>query len=244
MLSPFFKNSTKRCPCHGFWILLCHVTKCCACHAKRNSEAESAAPATQKQHADLDTPPKYCACHAKRENDLPLWQFEASKRAFRARLPRICTRLTLRIEHFMRLFLINLFSQSFKTVTFCEASATFQGSHQMLRLPQLLTLRHVCAALPLRFIKKAFWTRDKMLCLPHKCTTPYCQVLRLPRKSHTLRLTRLWSIAPATQNAKTTSHLVTLKRQNEHFVRDFLQISHVKGTLPKHLQKLSPTAAN
>ena len=31
--------------------------------------------------------PKSCACHAKRENDLSPWKFEASKRAFRARLP-------------------------------------------------------------------------------------------------------------------------------------------------------------
>ena len=34
------------------------------------------------------------------------------------------------------------------------------------------------------------------------------------------------SRAPATQNAKMTSPLESLKRQNEHFVRDFLQISH------------------
>ena len=53
----------------------------------------------------------------------------------------------------MRVFLITSFSQSSKTMTFCQASATFQGSHQMLRLPRLLTLRHVCAALPLRFMK-------------------------------------------------------------------------------------------
>ena len=34
------------------------------------------------------------------------------------------------------------------------------------------------------------------------------------------------SRAPATRNAKMTFHLESLKRQNEHFVRDFLQISH------------------
>ena len=34
------------------------------------------------------------------------------------------------------------------------------------------------------------------------------------------------SLAPATQNAKMTSHLESLKRQNEHFVRDFFEISH------------------
>ena len=34
------------------------------------------------------------------------------------------------------------------------------------------------------------------------------------------------SLAPATQNAKMTSHLESLKCQNEHLVRDFLQIPH------------------
>ena len=38
-------------------------------------------------------------CHTKREN-LSLWDFEASKRAFRARLPRLFTRLKLRIDDF------------------------------------------------------------------------------------------------------------------------------------------------
>ena len=126
----------------------------------------------------------------------------------------------------MRVFLINLFSQSSKSITFCEASATFQGSHQMLRLPRGLPLCHVCAALPMRFMKKALWTRHKMLRLPRKRQTPRCKVLRLPRENDTLALTRFQSIAPVTQNAKMTSHLVTWKRQNEHFVRDFLQISH------------------
>ena len=148
-------------------------------------------PATRKRRADLDTPLKYCACHAKRENDLPSCEFEASKRAFRARLPRIFTRLKLRIDDFMRVFLINLFSQSSKNITFCEASASFQGSHQMLRLPRLLTLRHVRAAQPMRFMKKALSTRHKMLRLPRKCKTPHCKVLRLPRQSDTLILTRL-----------------------------------------------------
>ena len=116
MLSQFFKDITKCCPCHDFWLDLRHVTKCCACHEKQNAWAESAAPATRKQHADLDTPPKYCACHAKRKNDLPSCEFEAPKRAFRARLPRVFARLKLRIDDFMRVFLIKLFSQSSKKV--------------------------------------------------------------------------------------------------------------------------------
>ena len=40
--------------------------------------------------------PKSCACHAKRENDLSPWKFEASKRAFRARLP---PHLDLKTKH-------------------------------------------------------------------------------------------------------------------------------------------------
>ena len=118
--------------------------------------------------------------------------------------------------------------QSSKSSTFCEASASFQGSHQMLRLPRLLTLCHVCTALILRFMAKPLGTRHKMLRLPRKCKTPHCKVLRLPRENDALALTRFQSIAPVTQNAKMTSHLVTLKRQNEHFVRDFLQISHAE----------------
>ena len=144
----------------------------------------------------------------------------------------------------MRVFLINIFSQSSKSITFCEASASFQGSHQMLRLARLLPLCHVCAALTMRFIKKALSTRHKMLRLPRKCETPHCKVLRLPGENDTLALTRFQSITPVTQNAKMTSHLVTLKRQSEHFVRDFLQISHVRGNLPKHFRKLSRMAMN
>ena len=53
----------------------------------QNATLQSAAPATPKWHADIDTPLKSCACHAKHENDLPSGDFEASKRAFRARLP-------------------------------------------------------------------------------------------------------------------------------------------------------------
>ena len=44
--------------------------------------------------------------------------------------------------------------------------------------------------------------------------------------SSTFQSRSFQSLAPATQNAKMTSHLESLKRQNEHFVRYFLQISH------------------
>ena len=98
---------------------------------------------------------------------------------------------------------MKLFSQSSKNMIFCEASATFQGSHQMLRLPRLLTLCHVCAALTLRLPNAAPATRKRHACID--------------------------SNAPVTQNAKMTSHLVTLKRQTEHFVRDFLNFSDFAG---------------
>ena len=88
----------------------------------------------------------------------------------------------------------------------------FQTHHQMLSLPRFLTLPS---------------PRQKMLRLPLKCEMHEQKVLRLPRENDTLILTRLQSIAPATQNAKMTSHFETLKRQNEHFVRDVLEFSHV-----------------
>ena len=44
--------------------------------------------------------------------------------------------------------------------------------------------------------------------------------------SSTFQSRSFQSLAPATQNAKMTSHLESLKRQNEHFVRYFLQIAH------------------
>ena len=44
--------------------------------------------------------------------------------------------------------------------------------------------------------------------------------------SATFQARSFQSLAPATQNAKMTSHLESLKRQNEHFVRDFFEISH------------------
>ena len=58
----------------------------------QNVTLQSAAPATPKWHADIDTPLKYCTCHAKHENDLPSGDFEEPKRAFRARLPSNFTR--------------------------------------------------------------------------------------------------------------------------------------------------------
>ena len=53
----------------------------------RKATSQSAAPATKKQHACIDTLPKYCACHPKHENDLTFCDLGAPKQAFRARLP-------------------------------------------------------------------------------------------------------------------------------------------------------------
>ena len=39
-----------------------------------------------------------------------------------------------------------------KKYDFCEASATFQDTHELLRLPRYLKECHVCMSLPLRFV--------------------------------------------------------------------------------------------
>ena len=113
-----------------------------------------------------------------------------------------------------------------KKYDFCEASATFQDTHELLRLPRYLKRCHVCASLPMRFVEKAPSPRHKMLRLPGHRERPHHKVLRLPRKNDALALTRFQSIAPVTQNTKMTSHFVTWERQKEHFVRDFLHFSY------------------
>ena len=113
-----------------------------------------------------------------------------------------------------------------KKYDFCEASATFQDTHKLLRLPRYLKRCHVCASLPMRFVEIAPSPRHRMLRLPGHRERPHHKVLRLPQKNDALALTRFQSIAPVTQNTKMTSHFVTWGRQNEHFVRDFLHISY------------------
>ena len=73
---------------------------------------------------------------------------------------------------------------------FCTASATFQDTHQILRLPRLLTLCHVCATVTRRFMKNGLSPRDKMLRQPRHRERPHHKVLRLPQKNDTLALTR------------------------------------------------------
>ena len=112
---------------------------------------------------------------------------------------------------------------------FCEASASFHDTHQMLRLPRYLQGCHVRASLPLRCAQTAPSPHHQMLRLPRHRERPPHKVLRLPRKNDTLALTHCQSIAPVTQNTKMTSHFVIWNRQNEHFVRDFLHFSHFEG---------------
>ena len=98
----FSRQSPNAAPARTFDTVSCSRSPANAIHGKstlnasqnaapatqmQNATLQSAAPATQKWHADIDTPLKYCACHSKHENDLPSGDFEAPKRAFRARLP-------------------------------------------------------------------------------------------------------------------------------------------------------------
>ena len=90
----------------------------------------------------------------------------------------------------MRVFLINLFSHTSKSITFCEASASFQGGHQMLRLPRLLTLCHVRAALPMRFMKKdprVHFHGGVVHCQPW----PFCKCTTLKPKEWPLELRKI-----------------------------------------------------
>ena len=71
-----FTESTNNCGIQGAYLL-----------NARKATSQSAAPATKKRRACIDTLPKYCACHAKHENDLTFCDLGAPKRAFCARLP-------------------------------------------------------------------------------------------------------------------------------------------------------------
>ena len=144
----------------------------------------------------------------------------------------------------MRSFLIKLFSQSSKSITFCEDSASFQGSHQMLRLPRLLTLCHVCAALTLRFMVKT--TLDTS-----QNAAPATQ----------MQNAALQSAAPATRKRRACIDTLPkycachAKRENDLPSCDFEAPKRAfrarlpsnftcRGNLPKHLRKLSRMAVN
>ena len=142
-------------------------------------------------------------------NKLPKRAFRASflnfsrnklpKRAFRARLPQLFK------------------EQASKTSISCEASATFQAASFQNEHFVRCFRNFSSNKLP----KRAFRARLPQLFKQQASKTSIsCET------SLTFQARSFQSLAPATQNAKMTSHLESLKRQNEHFVRDFLQISH------------------
>ena len=121
------------------------------------------------------------------------------KRAFRARLPQLFKR------------------QASKTSISCEASATFQGT-SFQNEHFVRGFRNFSRN---KLPKRAFRARPPQLFKEQASKTSIsCEA------SATFQPRSFQSLAPATQNAKMTSHLESLKRQNEHFVRNFLQISH------------------
>ena len=121
------------------------------------------------------------------------------KRAFRARLPQLFK------------------EQSSKTSISCETSATFQATSFQNEHFVRGFLNFSKNNLP----KRAFRAR-----LPQPFKRQASKTSISCEASSTFQSRSFQSLAPATQNAKMTSHLESLKRQNEHFVRDFLQISH------------------
>ena len=121
------------------------------------------------------------------------------KRVFRARLPQLFKR------------------QASKMSISCEASATFQATS----FQNEYFVRDFRNFSRNKLPKRAFRARLPQLFKEQASKTSIsCEA------SSTFQSRSFQSLAPATQNAKMTSHLESLKRQNEHFVRDFLQISH------------------
>ena len=121
------------------------------------------------------------------------------KRAFRARLPQLFK------------------EQASKTSISCEASSTFQRT-SFQNKHFVRDFRNFSSD---KLPKRAFRARLPQLFKEQASKTSIsCEA------SSTFQSRSFQSLAPATQNAKMTSHLESLKRQNERFVRDFLQISH------------------
>ena len=156
------------------------------------------------------------------------------KRAFRARLPQLFK------------------EQASKTSISCEASSTFQGTsfqneHFRARLPQLFkeqaSKTSISCEASATFQATSFqnehfvrgfrnFSSDKLPKRAFRARLPQLFKEQASKTSisyeasSTFQSRSFQSLAPATQNAKMTSHLESLKRQNEHFVRYFLQISH------------------
>ena len=121
------------------------------------------------------------------------------KRAFRARFPQLFK------------------EQASKTSISCETSSTFQRTSFQNEYFVRDFRNFSSDKLP----KRAFRARLPQLFKEQASKTSISY-----EASSTFQSRSFQSLAPATQNAKMTSHLESLKRQNEHFVRDFLQISH------------------
>ena len=121
------------------------------------------------------------------------------KRAFRARLPQLFK------------------EQASKTSISCEASSTFQGTS----FQNEHFVRDFRNSSSDKLPKRAFRARLPQLFKEQASKTSISY-----EASSTFQSRSFQSLAPATQNAKMTSHLESLKRQNAHFVGYFLQISH------------------
>ena len=118
--------------------------------------------------------------------------------------------------------LANFTEEASKTSISCESSFIFHArSFQNERFVRDF-LHFSRQKLP----KRAFRAR-----LPKLFTAEASKTSISRKTSASFHRRSFQSIAPATQKANATSDLETLKRQNEHFVRDFRQISCKK--LPK-----------
>ena len=109
-------------------------------------------------------------------------------------------------RRFRASFLIKPFLQSSKSMTFAKLPPLFRTLTKCCACHDICRGCHVCPSLPLRFVETAPSPRHKMLRRPRHRERPPQKVRCLPRKNDALALTRFQSIAPVTQNAKTTSH--------------------------------------
>ena len=149
------------------------------------------------------------------------------KRAFRARLLQLFKEQASKT--------LQLAS---KTSISCEASSTFQATsfqkehfvRGFLNFSKNKVPKRAFRARLLQLFKQG---ASKVLRLPRKTrkwplTLKVCSAkTSISCETHaTFQARSFQSLAPATQNAKMTSHLESLQRQNEHFVRDFLHIPH------------------
>ena len=200
-----------------------------SCEASATFESrsfQSRAPATQnaKMNSHLES--------LKRQNEHFVRDF--------LQIPRF----QLENRRFRTSFSYKVIFTELKKYDLCEASATFQDTHELLRLPRYLKECHVRASLPMRSMETAPSPRHKMLRLPRHRERPHHKVLRLSRKNDAPALSHFQSIAPVTQNTKTTSHFVTWDRQKEHFVRDFLHFSYFESKMCVAVRMYRPMAAN